>query len=203
MPRDAGSTKELEILLMAMRKLREAMVATVRVDSFAKEASIFITRASILTSTYESYFPALQRLISAIHPATPLTTSELHDFVGYLVLDLACRLGDYAEAFAVRSKWNYQDDRVDGILMALVRDDWNRFWRLREAVDGYQRALVGWAEDGVRKHALKCLGGSYLSVEKRYIERCAGRSWDELQTKDSLGWEAEGTRVTIRRSKKK
>ena len=188
---------------MAMRKLREALVATARVDGFAKEATIFIIRASILTSTYESYFPALQRLISTIHPAAPLTASEIHDLVGYLVLDLACRLGDYAEAFALRNRWDYHDDRVDGILMALVRDDWNSFWRLREAVDGYQRAIIGWAEDGVRKHALKCLSGSYLNVEKRYVERCAGRSWEELQSKDSIGWETEGTRVTIRRFKKK
>ena len=202
-PTGVQNTKELGILLMAMRKLREALLASGRVDSFAKEATIFIIRAAILTSTYESYYSGLERLLYSIHPKAPLSASELHEFLGFLILDTACRQGEYQEAFALRNRWQYRDDRVEGVVMALVRDDWTKFWYFREVVDGYQRALLGWAEGAVRKHALKCLGSSYFSAEKSFVEKCAGRKWDELKTKDELGWELEGTKVTIRRVKKR
>ena len=201
-PSSAGSQKELGILLMAMRKLREALVASGRTDSFAKEATVFIIRAAILTSTYESYYSGLQRLLFTIDPKTPLSVSERHEFQGFLILDLACRLGQYQEAFELRSRWNYRDDRVEATVRALVRDDWIRFWQLRDLVDGYQRALMGWAEGAVRKHALKCLGSTYFAVEKSFVEQCTGRNWEELKAKDQVGWELEGTKVTIRRVKK-
>ncbi|MCJ1413261.1 hypothetical protein MMC19_007365 [Ptychographa xylographoides] len=200
---DDASRKELFTILAAMRKLREAIVASSRTDSFAQRAYVFIIRASILTSSYESYHPALLHLLSKIHPLTPLPPPELHEFVAYHILDVTCRLGDYAAAFVLRKKWALRDDRVEGVLRALVHDNWVDFWRLRDRVDGYQRNLISWADDGMRKHALKCLGRGYLSVDKKYVERCAGRSWQELKRKDNVGWGLDGDTVTVRRIKAK
>ena len=200
---DAVSKKELGMLLMAMRKLREGIVGAGRTDTFAQRVYVFIIRAAILTSTFESYAPALLHLLHKINVSTPLPAPELHEFVGYHILDLACRLGDYVETYAVRNTWGYRDERVEGVLRALVHDDWVGFWRLRGVVDGYQKRLMGWAEDAVRRHALKCLGRGYLSVEKGYVEKCAGRPWEELKRWDGVGWELEGNRVTIRRVKAK
>ena len=201
--KEMAATKELGIILMAMRKLREAIVASHRTDSFALRAYVFIIRAAILTSTYESYHPALLHLLGEIHPKTALSVSEVTEFVGYHVLDLSCRLGEYGKAFAVVNRWRFKDERVKGVLKALVRDDWVTFWRLKEEVDGYQRAFLGWAEERVRKHALKCLGSSYLMAEKAYVERSGGRSWDDLKAIDKLGWELDGDRVTIRRVRRR
>ena len=198
---DPARNKELGVLLMAMRKLREGIVGSGRIDSFAARAYVFIIRASILTSTFESYHPALLHLLHAIHPHTPLSSSELHEFVGYHILDLACRLKDYVEAFRVRSYWSYRDDRVEGVVLALIRDDWVNFWRLKDAVDGYQRAFISWAENDVRKHALKCLGKTYFTVERAYVERSGGRSWDDLKALNGVAWELEGNKVVIRRIK--
>ena len=201
--KEVAATKELGTILMAMRKLREAIVASHRTDLFAQRAYVFIIRAAILTSTYESYHPALLHLLGEIHAKTPLSASEVGEFVGYRILDLACRQGDYGEAFAVVNRWRFRNDRVLKVLRALVRDDWVAFWRLKEEVDGYQRAFLGWAEEGVRKHALKCLGSSYLAVDKGYVERSGGRNWDELKAFDKLGWELEGNHVTIRRMRRR
>ena len=198
---DATSPKELSTLLFSMRKLREALVASSRTDTFSQRAYVFIIRAAILTLSYESYQPALLHLLYKIHPLTPLPTPELHEFVGYHILDLACRLGDFGEAFSVRKRWKYRDVRVEGVLKALVHDDWSNFWRLRSAVDGYQRKLFGWVEDATRKHALKCIGQSYFTVDRKYVEQCAGRAWDELKEKDGVGWELDGSTVTVRRIK--
>jgi len=198
---DATSTKELSTLLFSMRKLREALVASARTDTFSQRVYVFIIRAAILTSTYESYQPALLHLLYKIHPLTPLPAPELHEFVSYYILDLACRLGEFGEAFAVRKTWKYRDVRVEGIVKALVHDDWWIFWRLRRVVDGYQRKLLGWVEHEIRKHALKCIGRSYFTVERKYVEQCAGRDWDELKEEDGVGWELNGPTVTVRRIK--
>ncbi|MCJ1282531.1 hypothetical protein MMC26_001854 [Xylographa opegraphella] len=198
-----ASSLELSVLTMAMRKLREAIVASSRTDNFAQRAYVFIIRAMILTATYESYHPALLHLLYKIHPSTALPSPELHEFVSYHILDLSCRLGDMCNAFSVRKRWDFRDKRVEMVLKALVHDDWVIFWRIRGVVDGYQRKLMFWAEEGMRKHALKCLGRSYLGVDKAYVEWCAGRSWEELKLQDGVGWELEGDRVTIRRIKAK
>lgn len=95
------------------------------------------------------------------------------------------------------------DRKVGVVLRCLVRDDWVRFWRVRRAVDGYQRALMEGVEERVRLHALKCLGRSYLSVEKGFVERMAGAGWEEL-VRGGVGWElgADG-KVVIRRPRAK
>ena len=198
-----GSAKELGILLMAMRKVREGIVGSGRTDGFAARAYMFIIRAAILTSTFESYQPALLHLLNGIHPQTPLSNSELHEFLGYQVLDLACRLKDFAEAFRVRNQWQYKDDKVEGILLALMRDDWIDFWKLKDAVDGYQRAFMAWVEDEIRKHALKSLGKTYFTVERAYVEKCCGRSWEELKVLNGVAWELENDKVVIRKIKGK
>lgn len=60
---------------------------------------------------------------------------------------------------------------------------------------------MGFGEQGVRVHALKCLGKGYLSADRRWVERCAEREWEDL-VKDGVGWElTEGDRVVIRKVK--
>ena len=81
---------------------------------------------------------------------------------------------------------------MDALLKALMRDDYVSFWRVRGRMDGYCAALVGWAEEGVRRHALKCVGRGYLSIDRVVLERVAGgRRWVELVGVDGVGWELE------------
>ncbi|MCJ1225964.1 hypothetical protein MMC12_002613 [Toensbergia leucococca] len=195
----AENVQELSTIMLAMRKLREAIVASSRTDSFAQQSYIFIIRATILTMHMESYHPALLHLLRKIHPVTGLSTPDIHEFVGYYILDLACRQDDLAAAYAVRSEYKYRDARIDRVLKALVHDNWVLFWAVGKLVDGYQRHLMGWADDGMRSHALKSLGRSYLSVEKDYVEKSANKEWSMLKEKENVGWQLEGERVTIRR----
>ena len=198
-----SQNQELSTLVMAMRKLREAIVASHRVDEFAQRVYIFIIHATILTKHWESYLPALLYLLRAIHPQTPLPQPELQELVGYWVLDLACRQNEIGEAWRVRCRYRLRDRRVDRVIRALVHDDWVVFWRYRRLVDGYQRALMGWAEDAVRVHALKCLGRTYMSADRAYVERATDRKWEDL-VKSGVGWElGDGDVITIRRPKAK
>lgn len=199
----ATPSPELSNILGAMRKLREAIVASRRTDLFAQRAYIFIIHGAILARQLEAYHPALSHLLHAIHPHTPLSASELHEFASYQILDLACRQNNLAAAYAVRVRYDCRDRRVDALLRALAHDDWTAFWRIRRAVDGYQKRLIEWADNGMRLHALKCLGRSYMSADRSYIEKCTQASWDRLVA-GGVGWElGNEERVLIRKPKVK
>ncbi|KAF2007030.1 hypothetical protein P154DRAFT_181621 [Amniculicola lignicola CBS 123094] len=192
---------ELSAILYALRKLREAITATARRDQFAQRAYIFNIHAAILCKDWESYSPALSALLTVIHPSTPLTPTELHEYVGYQILDLACRQSNLLAAHSIRLRYAYVDRRVNLILKSLVDDNWVMFWKMKKAVDGYQRRVMEFAEQNVRVHALKCLGRGYMSADRRFVERSADRKWGDL-VGDGVGWElVEGDRVVIKRPK--
>ncbi|KAK3649711.1 hypothetical protein LTR56_006671 [Elasticomyces elasticus] len=206
LPRHTSSTSrpnDMPNILMAMRKLREGLLGSQRRDHFAQRAYIFIIQASILSRHWESYQPALLYLLNEIHPVTPLSPLELQDFVSYRVLDLACRQYELMDAFAVRHAYKLDDRRVTTVLMSVVHDDWVRFWRIKRVVDGYQRAIMDFAVDHMRLHALKCLGRGYLNADKSFVERAGDASWSEL-VKGGVGWQLQDSgNVIIRKPKPK
>lgn len=194
---------DLQLILMAMRKLRESVVATRRRDLFAQRCYIFIVRVAVLVCAWESYLPALTHLLHDIHPVTPLDVLELHELVSFQILDYACRLKDFHTAYRVKIAYGIRDRKVAAVLQSLARDDWIAFWRVRRKVDGYQRAIVGFAEGEVRLRALKCMGKTYFSAEKAFLEAMADQEWEKL-VKGGLGWElGENDIVTIRKAKAK
>jgi hypothetical protein len=201
--RAARSAQDLSTIMMAMRKLREAIVASARTDAFARDAYLHMIRTAIVTKHMESYHPAILHLIRKIHPTSALSRLEYHEFVGYYILDLACRQNDLAQAYDVRIRAGYKDVHVDMILRAVVHDNWHLFWNAHRSATEYQKRLMEWHGDSMRKYVLKCIGRSYLEVEKSFIETAAASSWEHLQKGENLGWELNGELVTIRRIKKK
>lgn len=197
------SAQELATVLSALRKLREGVTASGRADAFAHRAYFFTIHVSILCRDWASYVPALHTLLYSLHPRNPLSQSQLQEYAGYQILDLACRQGDFAAARETKVRFNHSDRRVEMLLSALVSDNWVQFWRARRGVDGYQRALCGFAEQGVRVNALKVIGKSYLVCDRRWVEDAAGKEWDGLK-EDGVGWELEdGGKVIVRRVKPK
>lgn len=192
------NTRDLSVVLMALRKLREGIIASKRVDDFATQAYLFNVRTAVLVKHSESYHPAILHLLRTIHPKNPLTSVELREVTGYLVLDAACRRGDLAEAFALRNRYHLRDPKVDSILRALVRDDFIAFGRIRGSVDGHKAKFLEFSEDAMRRHTLKAFGRAFLSVDADFLERATGSSFRELVEKDGVGWHSDGTRVVIR-----
>ncbi|USP73944.1 hypothetical protein yc1106_01218 [Curvularia clavata] len=198
----APSIQELSTVLASLRKLREAITASSRCDAFALRAYTFAIHVSILCHDWASYLPSLLSLLNIIHPRNPLPASTLHEFVGLLILDQACRQSDFAGARETKLQYSYRDWRVEAVLKALVADDYVGFWRVRRAVDGYQRSVMEWADGGVRVHALKCLGKAYLSADRTFVERATERRWDEL-VQEGVGWalSEDGEKVIIKKPK--
>ena len=202
-PSDTVRSNDLPNILLAMRKLREGILGSRRRDHFAQRAYMFIIHASILTKSWESYLPALQYLLGTIHKYTPLSVPEQQEFSSYHILDLACRQNELLDAFAARLTFKNRDRRVATVLQAIVHDDWVKYWRTKRAVDGYQRAIMEFAVDRMRLHALKCLGRGYMSADKAYVERSGDKSWEEL-VKGGVGWQLQDTgTVVIRKPKAK
>lgn len=196
-------TRDLSVILMAMRKVREAIVASGRKDTFALRAYAFMIRATILMRHMESYHPALLHLLRDIHPVTSLTASELHEFVGFYMLDLSCRQNDLATAFKVGCRYNYKDVRVNSVLKALIHGNWYAFWKVKSFMSSHQQRLLEYGEEAMRRCALDCLEKSYLTVDKKFLERSTQRGWEELKDKSGLNWQLEGDIVTIRRIKRR
>ncbi|KAL8870426.1 MAG: hypothetical protein Q9174_003533 [Haloplaca sp. 1 TL-2023] len=192
-----------DTVILAMRKLREAIVATSRRDIFAKSVYFFIIRITILLGHSESYHPALQYLVHHIHPITPLGDDEREEFIGYLILDLACRQNDLAVAFHLRQLYDQRSKSIDNVLSALVHGNWSLFWEAKDAASAYQRRLMSWTDARMTEHALNCLGKSYMSVHEAYLKQCIGLSWEELCERKKLTWERDGEKIVIRQMKKR
>lgn len=184
-----------------MRKLREGLLASHRIDIFSTQVYIFIIRLSILLRAWESYHPALLHLLHNIHPTLPLSKLELGEFAGYLVLDLACRQGDLAKAHEVLMEYRIGEGKVRRVLECLVRDDYVGYWRIMRFVDGHQAKLMEWRAEQMRIHALKCIGRAYLSANKLFVEAATNAKWDELVEGHKVGWELRGVEVVIRKPK--
>ncbi|KAG9234196.1 hypothetical protein BJ875DRAFT_376975 [Amylocarpus encephaloides] len=203
MPTSIGPAgqKDLTTIMMAMRKLREGIVASKRVDDFSIQAYIFCIRLSILVKQMESYQPAILHLLRVMHPVQPLTKTELQEFVGYLVLDLACRQNDLAEAHATRHKWGLKDAKIDATLRALAHDNYFLFWKMKRSVDGHKAKLMEFAEDSMKRQTLKCLGRGYLSIDLPALERFTNTTWPSLTSDCGVGWQLDGSKVIIRKPK--
>ncbi|KAK4121707.1 hypothetical protein N657DRAFT_577214 [Parathielavia appendiculata] len=130
------STEKLSQVLSALRKLREALVASHRHDHFATQAYLFSIRLGILASSYETYYPSLLHLLRRHHqqrdhptgttttnPAplptdkntnssSSLTSVELTEITTYHILDTACRRGDLAEAYSLYNQQHHHRRRL-------------------------------------------------------------------------------------------
>ena len=128
----------------------------------------------------------------------------------YLILDLACRQGEFASAYGLRStsrlRHGFELRDVNDVIDAVVTRNWVKFWRARKKVDGYVRAVMQWAVDDMRRDALKAIGRAYMSCDLRWIlnSACGGEmSWEDLVKIENVGWIRDGDKVLIRKPKPK
>lgn len=199
-----SSNSELSSILLSMRKLREGIVASKRIDAFTHQVYVFVIRAAILMKHTESYHPALLHLLNTIHPVIPLSSNELQEFAGYYMLHLACHMENYSEAFMVQREFGVKDYRITQAIVALVHGNYWSFRAMKRKVDLYKGRLLEDAENRMRKDTLKCLGKTYFTLELGYVETVMGMQWEDLKKEYQVGWELDdaGEVVTLRRVKK-
>ncbi|KIW28990.1 uncharacterized protein PV07_04841 [Cladophialophora immunda] len=205
---------ELSIILLALRKLREGLLASstsAPSPVFSQRVHVFNIRVAVLALHPEGYHPSLLHLLSVLHtPEYPLPRSELVEMTAYLILDTAIRQRDLYQAYALRYnsriRFGFKSRDVDGVLKSLVMGDWVTFWRVRQKVDGYVRAILHWHLETQRKMVLKAIGRAYYACDVNWILQSAtgGQlSWNELVNVEDVGWMREGDKVVIRKPKPK
>lgn len=203
---------ELSIILLALRKLREGLLAastSAPSPVFSQRVHVFNIRTAILAFHPPGYHPSLLHLLFVLHtPTHPLPKSELVEMTTYLILDTAIRQNDLGQAFALRYnskvKFGFKSRVVDSILRAVVMGDWVTFWRVRQKVDGYLRAILHWHIETQRKLALKAIGRTYLACDIKYILQSTSGgevSWEDLVRVEDVGWERDGDKAVIRKPK--
>lgn len=195
---NASGERDVDTLMMSLRKLREGIKASKRIDEFSIQAYIFSIRLSILLKQRDAYADALPYLLDTMHKLQPLSSVELQEFAGYLVLDHACRDNNLVKAHAARKTYELHDMKIDNVLRALTYDNYWLFWKVKKSVDGYKAKLMEYAEEGMKKLALKCLGRSYLSIDLPALEQYTNSTWSSLVKEQGVGWQLEGTKVIIR-----
>ncbi|OOF90455.1 hypothetical protein ASPCADRAFT_135145 [Aspergillus carbonarius ITEM 5010] len=213
-PHSPSASTELSSILLSLRKLREAVLATGSAIpiSFSQQVHIFSIKIAIQARHPPSYFPSFRHILEELHtPSHPLPGSDLKDLISYWILDYACRQEDMIAAYQLRARarrrYGFQSSTIDRVLNALAHDNWVVFWQIRNGVDSRMRAVMNWAEDRVRRHALKAVGKAYLSADARWItEGCTGDknwTWENLVEAENLGWAKEDDRIIIRKPKQR
>ena len=200
-PLSSRHPKDLSTIMSSLRKLREGLVASKRIDDFAVQAYLFSIRTSVLVKQAEAYHPAILYLLRYMHPRQPLTSLELQEVVGYLVLDTVCRRQQLAEAISIRRRYNLRDQKVISVINAMVHDNYVLFRKVQQSVDGHKARIMEWAESDMRMHTLKCFGRAYLSVGMEFLQTSTGSKWDDLCRNNGVGWELNEDRVMIRKMK--
>lgn len=216
LPTPPQASNELSIILLSLRKLREALLASASASSapstvFSQRVHVFSIRLAILAFHPPSYYPPLLHLLFVLHtPQDPLPTTELTEMTVYLILDLACRQGEMASAYSLRSsnklKWNLRSRIADSVLAAIATSNWVAFWRVRRRVDGYVRAVMQWHVENLRKTTLKAFGRAYMGSDVNWVLASATgmeMTWDELVDRENVGWIRDGSKIVIRKPKVK
>ncbi|KAL9602348.1 MAG: hypothetical protein Q9219_001914 [cf. Caloplaca sp. 3 TL-2023] len=198
-----STSPKISKIIMALRKLREGIVAACRTDDFAKMVYLFTIRTTILLRHPESYHPALLHMFRYLYSFAFLKPIEKKEFVGYYILDLACRQHDLATAFRIRSFYDYRHALTDAVLTALVQSNWILFSKVEKEANAYERRLISWANEKLIGNTLRCLGKSYWSISRAYIERCTGTTWEDLKKSEEVPWALDGETVVIRQMRKK
>ncbi|KAI5800923.1 hypothetical protein FPQ18DRAFT_316698 [Pyronema domesticum] len=196
---------ELSSILLGMRKLREGITAARRVDKFAIEVFKQHIRAAILVQQKDSYHPALTYLLYELHSYMPLSTLDIQEFGSYHMLHLAACMEEYGAALAVKNEFQIADQRALQALNGLIHGNYWSYRAARNRVDQYMGRLMDYAEDRMRKLALKSIGAAYFTVNLPYLEAVSGLPWEKLQEEYSVGWELDRAQgmVTVKRPKMK
>lgn len=206
--------EELTAILIALRKLREGILGSSRTTAiplFSQKVYVFNIQLAILARHPESYHAPLRYLLTRLHSHEhPIPQSDIQEMLSYLILDTALRLNQLNEAYLLRlqakTTFGFRNRNVDLILKAVATDNWPLFWLQYKRVDGYVRAIMHWKLDALRTSVLKTIGRSYMKCDVEWIlQNAAGGelSWEDLVSKEDIGWMKDGNTVTIRKPKVK
>ena len=190
-------------MLLSMRKLREGILGSSRMDEFVKDVYMFNVRAAITLRHSESYVPALMHLLGEVDEKVSMKEEERREHAGYYILHLACVLKDYNEAWRVKRRLGVGDGVVSKVLLALVQNNHWGWACLRKQAGSYVGRFMDMADGRMRERTAECLSKAYFTLEKEYVEKIMGLPWQAMGESHKGAWKLDegANKIIVRRRK--
>ncbi|KAK9381814.1 uncharacterized protein V2V93DRAFT_367934 [Kockiozyma suomiensis] len=209
--RDAKDEAErrmaLDQVVLGLRKLREAILASGPPTAFGKSVFLFTVRVTVPIGHYESYVPAMKCLLDVISQTQPLTKAERHEIGALYLLHLTHFSNNMSEAFEAMQKYGLADDLT---LRQTLQAWWDRdyvLWRRRfvKEKDPARRKLMEYGDRTMALEALKRVGAAYFFMKREELEKITGWPWTRCVDELGCGWrhEQDSSLIVIRERKKK
>ena len=228
---ETNDQAQFDVLLQAMRKVREALVATRRTDGFARRVYLYIVRVAVSLPEYEAYHPVLLLVFRTPRLLEVFSDDEREELARYSVLDLAGRQDAIREAWefawrrglfkrrlqppdrAVKTSNPHNDDRntiLKQVLRSAVRNNLLEFHAKRQLLLPGEQKLLEPLERRLTKNASACLTRAYFAVDLDFAERVLNHRFsadspkrDWASATHTQGWKLEDERVVFRTPKAK
>ncbi|KAK9374632.1 uncharacterized protein V1513DRAFT_445498 [Lipomyces chichibuensis] len=201
---DAARRMALDHVVLGLRKLREAVIASGPPTLFAKKVLLFSVRVTVLLGHYQSYLPAMKRLLDDVHPVIPLSVAERYEIGGLYVLHLVHFSNDMTAAYDAMQHYDlFNDLALRQVLRAWADVDYV-LWRRRYDAepDSGRRRIMAFGDRMMAIETLKRLGTAYFFMQKDEIEKFTGRQWTDCVEKLGCGWRLEETGRVVMRERK-
>lgn len=187
--------------MSSLRKLREGIISSGRLDDFAIEVFETTVRYAILHNHSETYFPAMQYLQKTLYSRRSRGKSCRKELgqakIGELLALHMCSINEYHEALEIgQAAKQLGDWDVTELIRTLMRGNWRKFRELRRHADLLQVHFLDKIAQDFSQSTLARVGAAYLVVDATWLSECCGEQWkEELRER---GWKLDHSRVLIK-----
>lgn len=129
----AGDLEESGSILISLRKLREALVATRAKGEFVVQIYSASARMGILACQPESYLPALLKLVYSIE-------QNDKEFRLCYLAHLLCRTNELSEYYALAYDWKIQD--LHELASSIIDNNCIRYLRILDTSSPLLRSII-------------------------------------------------------------
>ncbi|KAK9448051.1 uncharacterized protein V1518DRAFT_456781 [Limtongia smithiae] len=195
----AARESALRRVLLGLRKLRQAILASGPPSAFGKDVFMFSVNVAVPTGQHEQYVPAMKWLLD--DASALLTNAEAREVGALLTLHLAHFSNDVPAAFGAMQRYNvFGDLALRQVVHAWADRDyvlWRRLFR-RES-DPARRRMMDFGDRQMAMETLKRIGAAYFFMPQQDVEALAGLPWRDCVEKLGCGWRREEQgRIVIR-----
>ena len=193
-------TPSLDSILIALRKLREAMICY-RMDDFSKKVFLFSVRFAACIGHYQTYIPSINFLLKPGNISS-LSGSEAKDISILLVLHTAHFNKSTAMSFRLYFKYHLDDDKIFHILRSWATNDYFNWIRLYNSeIDHAVSVVMKFGLPHIMNVMLKSFTRSYFNFslkdfQENYLPK--GYTYEEFNQEFNTNWKVNGSNIVVR-----
>uniref|UniRef100_A0A060T530 ARAD1C02706p n=1 Tax=Blastobotrys adeninivorans TaxID=409370 RepID=A0A060T530_BLAAD len=169
-----SSKVTIESILMSLRKLREAVLATP--DIFSKHIYLLSVKAALIAGQYQTYLPALRHLM-ALEEKKLLLKHETQ-----LVYDLyVIHMANQRERQEVSSHIHLASPSAQTAALAFLTGNYFRWINgFKSEKNPWRYLVMAQGHPSIVKQALEAISKSYMTMKVSSLETLTACSWPDL-----------------------